>query len=158
MAKSYLGAALGAVADYFTGGLGGFTSLGAGLGSSADQQARSEAYASQNRDFQERMSSTAYQRQANDMRAAGMNPIAGYGSGASTPSGSVAQAMDLVTPGVSSALAVTRSRAEVENLEAQGENIRSQTALNHVMAEKAKEDVSVSANTLGTAEGPATPG
>lgn len=42
------------------------------------------------RDWQERMSNTAYQRQSADMKAAGINPIAGFGSGATTPSGAVA--------------------------------------------------------------------
>lgn len=39
--------------------------------------------------FQERMSNTSYQRQMNDLAAAGINPMLGYmkGSGASTPSG-----------------------------------------------------------------------
>lgn len=47
-----------------------------------------------NRKFQEAMSNTAYQRQTNDMRAAGINPMLAImkGGGASTPTGSTATA------------------------------------------------------------------
>lgn len=46
--------------------------------------------AQMNRDFQQQMSSTAYQRAAADMKAAGLNPILAAGQSSSTPSGSSA--------------------------------------------------------------------
>lgn len=56
--------------------------------------------AQKGRDFEERMSNTAYQRQVQDMQKSGLNPALMYGSGgadgASTPSAPVAQASNAV--------------------------------------------------------------
>lgn len=77
----------------------------------------SSRQATMNRNFQERMSNTSYQRSMADMRAAGLNPILAYKTGgASTPSGAQGSMPDPITPGINSALAVTRQNAEVKNI------------------------------------------
>lgn len=72
-----------------------FKSLIPGIG---DKQAQDEANRvnillnRENRDWQERMSNSAYQRGMDDMRKAGLNPMLAYAQGgASTPSNQAAQ-------------------------------------------------------------------
>jgi len=103
------GFALGGPAGAAIGGIGAGVLDWLGQNSANDQN---KWMAQHNTEFQERMSSTAHQREVKDLEAAGLNPIlSAGGGGASTPSGAVIPMQNAVNSGK----AVEAARAFMEN-------------------------------------------
>lgn len=96
--------------------------------------------------WMERMSNTAYQRQAEDMEKAGINRILGFqNSGASTPTASVAKVeakapTDLIRQGVSAFTGIQSANAQVQQAQTAAAQQQSQATLNAATTAKTAQE------------------
>ena len=104
------GGVAGPIAAISTGLLGGgMEAYGADR-----QNAANRAAASDQMDFQERMSSTAHQREVKDLLAAGLNPILSANAGSSTPTGAMAVSQNVAAGSAASAMEIVKLAGDLQ--------------------------------------------
>lgn len=140
--SDWASAALGGAAGFFIGGPAGAwagANLGGSIAGGSSANESRERIADEQMAFQERMSSTAYQRATADMRAAGLNPMLAYvQGGASSPAGASASVEDVMTPALSSAMQGRRLYQELRNLEMSEKMTKSMAMMYEAQETKAK--------------------
>lgn len=108
----------------------------------------------ENQRFQERMSSTAYQRAMNDMRYAGLNPILAYSQGGATTPGGMGASMSAATAentmdslgkGVSSAAQAAKDAEISQKVKAQTGLTKEQEKVAAATVDRVRQETATSA-------------
>lgn len=158
---------IGKFFDNFGGAIGGIAS---GFGSYAGQNSANQAnrdianatnaanlaLSREQMDFQERMSSTAFQRSIQDMKNAGINPMyAASAGGASTPSGAAVGAVtgapimnkfSSALDSFNSAVQARTASATLKNIQEDTDKKRSEKHLTDQLKYKAQTDMALATN------------
>lgn len=136
MSGAASGATAGAAFGPWGAVIGGAIGAIGGYMSASSQNKSAAAVARSQMEFQERMSSTAHQREVADLRAAGLNPILSVskgGPGASTPSGATwaptAPVGAAISKGVSTAQDTIAAAQQFQQLALGKEQVRTQAAV-----------------------------
>lgn len=121
------------------------SATGANLtGAEKQQNAFNAQQAQLNRDWQEEMSNTAFQRQAADMQAAGINPALMYGvagsSGASTPAGNAASG-SAHSGNLGDVLQMLSFGKQLKNLDLQNKNLQKDIDSKDTDIRKREQDI-----------------
>lgn len=121
---------------------GGFSFFG-----SKDANKSNRRIAREQMAFQERMANTVWQRGVADMRAAGINPMLAVSQGgAPAPAGSAAQMqneMAGIPAAISTALGIARLKADIDNVKANTDKTKADTAVSEKMEQKVGWDTNL---------------